>query len=53
MPEASAAGFEAEAEAKGASVTMIGRIEGQAGEVRVLGPDGRPLSLPRTGFSHF
>ena len=29
VPEASAAGFEAEAAAKGATLTMIGRIEGR------------------------
>jgi thiamine-monophosphate kinase len=53
VPESSAGGFEAEAAAKGASVTVIGRIEGQAGEVRVLGPDGKTLTLERQGFSHF
>lgn len=53
VPESSAGGFEAEAAAKGASVTVIGRIEGQADEVRVLGPDGKTLTLERQGFSHF
>jgi thiamine-monophosphate kinase len=53
VPESSAGGFEAEAAAKGASVTVIGRIEGQAGEVRVLGPDGKTLTLERQSFSHF
>ena len=53
VPEASAAGFEAEAAVKGASLTLIGRIEGQAGEVRVLAPDGSALTLERSGFSHF
>jgi thiamine-monophosphate kinase len=53
VPEASAKGFEAEAAAKGARLTMIGRIEGQAGEVRVLSPNGEPLPLSRHGFSHF
>ncbi len=53
VPEASAAGFEAEAAAKGATLTMIGRIEGDAGAVRVVGPDGQTLALERLGFSHF
>jgi thiamine-monophosphate kinase len=53
VPEASAAAFEAEAQAKGASVTMIGRIAGPSGDVRVLRPDGEPLELSRKGFAHF
>jgi thiamine-monophosphate kinase len=53
VPEASAAAFEAEAQAKGASVTMIGRIVGPSGDVRVLSPGGEPLELGRKGFSHF
>lgn len=53
VPEGSAGGFEAEAATKDASFTMIGRVEGQAGEVTVLGPDGSTLSLERRGFSHF
>ena len=53
VPEASAVGFEAEAAAKGAALTMIGRIEDHAGEVRVLGPDGETLKLEHSGFSHF
>lgn len=53
VPETSAAAFEAEAQAKGASVTMIGRIAGPSGDVRVLGPDGALLALERKGFAHF
>jgi len=53
VPEASAAAFEAEAQAKGASVTMIGRIAGPSGDIRVLGPKGEALKLVRQGFSHF
>jgi len=53
VPEASIAAFEAEAAAKGAALTMIGRIEGDAGAVRVVGPDGKTLSLQRSGFTHF
>jgi thiamine-monophosphate kinase len=53
VPEASAASFEAEARAKGMSVTMIGRLEGPAGEARVLGPGGQMLKLGPKGFAHF
>jgi thiamine-monophosphate kinase len=53
VPETSAAAFEAEAQAKGASVTMIGRTAGPSGDVRVLAPDGKPLALDRKGFAHF
>ncbi len=53
VPEASAASFEAEARAKGANVTMIGRLEGPAGEARVLGPCGQILKLGSKGFAHF
>ena len=53
VPEATAVGFEAEVAAKGATLTMIGRIEDHAGEVRVLSPDGETLKLEHSGFSHF
>jgi thiamine-monophosphate kinase len=53
VPEGAAASFEAEAAAKGARLTMIGRIEALPGEVRVLRPDGEPLKLDRKEFSHF
>jgi thiamine-monophosphate kinase len=53
VPEASAPAMEAEATAKGATLTMIGRIEGDAGAVRVVGPDGKTLALEHLGFSHF
>ena len=53
VPEASAAAFEAEAQAKGVPVTMIGRIGGPSGDVRVLAPDGKLLELGRKGFAHF
>ena len=53
VPEASAAAFETEAQAKGVPVTMIGRIGGPSGDVRVLAPDGKPLELGRKGFAHF
>jgi thiamine-monophosphate kinase len=53
VPEASAAGFEAGAAAKGATLTTIGHIEGDAGAVRVVGPDGKTVALERSGFAHF
>jgi len=49
----SSTSFEAEARRKGTSVTMIGRIEGRAGEMRVVGRDGRAIKLERKGFAHF
>ncbi len=52
VPDGNASGFEAEASAKGVSVTMIGRIEGAAG-TRVLGEGGRPMKLGPKGFAHF
>ncbi|HEX2447590.1 MAG TPA: thiamine-phosphate kinase [Methyloceanibacter sp.] len=53
VPEASASAFENAAAAKGTAIAMIGRIDAQAGEVRVLAVDGKPLTLTRSGFSHF
>jgi thiamine-monophosphate kinase len=53
VPEPSGAAFEDEAKAKGASVTMIGRIEVPSREVRVLGRDGEAFDLGRKGFAHF
>lgn len=53
VPEASASSFESEARAKGVAMTMIGRLEGPAGEARVLGPGGEIVRLERKGFAHF
>jgi len=53
VPEASGISFEAEARAKGVGVSVIGRIEGRPGEVRVLGADGQILNLAAKGFTHF
>jgi thiamine-monophosphate kinase len=53
IPDVSGASFEAEARDKGTSVTMIGRIEGRPGGMKVLGPDGETLKLAAKGFSHF
>ena len=53
VPAASAAAFEAEAKARGAAVTPIGRFEAPEAGLRVLDGDGRPLELKRTGYSHF
>jgi len=33
-------------------LTVVGRVEEGEG-VRVLGPDGRPMDLPRGGWDHF
>ena len=53
VPETSATDFEVEAKAKGTSLTMFGRIEGGGDKIRVIGPDGAPVTLARKGFSHF
>ena len=53
VPDVSGTSFEAEAGRKATSVTMIGRIEGRAGEMRVVGRDGRAIKLERKGFAHF
>lgn len=53
VPEASAIAFEAETQAKGVPVSLIGRLEGADTGLRVLGPDGKTLELDRTGYTHF
>ncbi len=53
VPAASAAAFEAEANAKGTPVTLIGRLEGPDTGLRALDPEGRPLELERKGYTHF
>jgi thiamine-monophosphate kinase len=53
VPEASAAAFEAEAQAREVAVTAIGSLGGRSGEVLVLKPEGVPLALDRKGFAHF
>lgn len=40
------------AERGGCTLTRIGRIR-QGGGLTCLGPDGRPIRLPRAGFDHF
>ncbi len=52
VPATSAPAFEAEAANKGVEVTPIGRLT-ESGKVLVLGPDGEPLALDRTGYAHF
>lgn len=52
VPETSVAAFEAEAKQRGVPVTTFGRL-GQGSDTRVVGPDGAPLRLTRTGFAHF
>jgi thiamine-monophosphate kinase len=44
--------FRRAASATGVPVTTIGRVVAGGG-ARFLGPDGRPLDLKRTSFSHF
>jgi thiamine-monophosphate kinase len=43
---------QAAAESAGVAVTCIGRITGEPG-LAVLGPDGAPLTIDRTGYDHF
>ncbi|MBV1693665.1 MAG: thiamine-phosphate kinase [Hyphomicrobiales bacterium] len=52
VPATRADGFKADAAAAGVVVTAIGQFEGDAG-VRVLGPDGAPVAVDRTGWDHF
>lgn len=53
-PRDRAEAVRAAAAACGVAVTAIGRMTGgEAGVVRVLGADGRPLTLARTGWTHF
>lgn len=48
-----AADFRAAAAAGGVAVTEIGRLEGDAAEVTIAGPDGSPLNVGVTGWDHF
>jgi thiamine-monophosphate kinase len=50
--ETSRPAVEAAASAAAVPVTRIGRIEGEGG-LRLIGPDGRPMSRRRTGWRHF
>jgi thiamine-monophosphate kinase len=51
VPETSAKTFETEARSKGVPVTPVGRIHGAS--VELLGPDGKPRTLKRKGYTHF
>ncbi len=53
IPEVRGAKFEAEAARAGIGVAAIGVIRPGEGEVTVLDRDGRPITFPRKGFSHF
>ena len=53
VTETNVSAFEAEAKNRDVPITMIGRIEPSGREIRVLGPDGKPLPLERKGFAHF
>jgi thiamine-monophosphate kinase len=44
--------FRREAAASGVAVTEIGRFKA-SGDVEVAGKDGRPATLPRSGYDHF
>jgi len=44
--------FETSANAAGVRVTLIGLLQ-QGSGIRVLGPDGQPIALPRSGYDHF
>jgi len=48
-----AAQFAASAAAAGVGVTDVGEVVEAAAGLTVLGPDGRPVSLPRPGYTHF
>jgi thiamine-monophosphate kinase len=52
IPPAAFDRFRRAASATGFPVTAIGRIVAGGG-ARFLGPDGKPLRLKRTSFSHF
>lgn len=52
VPATRADAFKADAAASGVAVNAIGQFEGEAG-VRVLGADGAPVAVDRTGWDHF
>lgn len=53
VPEETAAAFAAAAKAAGVRVTRIGGVEAGDGGVTVQGPDGEPMTLTHTSYSHF
>ena len=53
VPKGSGAAFVAEADGKGVPVTEIGRLEAVETGLLVLGPDGKALTLDRSGYAHF
>jgi thiamine-monophosphate kinase len=53
VSETNVSAFEAEAKNRGVPVTAIGQIAPSGREIRVLGPDSKPLALERKGFTHF
>jgi thiamine-monophosphate kinase len=52
-PPGKEAAVRARAAAAGVPVARIGRFEEGRPAVRVLGPDGAPLAMPKGGWSHF
>jgi thiamine-monophosphate kinase len=53
VPAAQSAEFIAAAQSAGVTATEIGEVTAGQGAPRFIGPDGRPLSLSQTSFSHF
>jgi thiamine-monophosphate kinase len=53
VPEARIADAERAAAAAGVAVAAIGWMGGTGTDVAVIGADGRPLALDRTGYRHF
>jgi thiamine-monophosphate kinase len=53
VPPEKAAAFRSACAAAGVPAQAIGRIVPGEGSARFLGPDGKPLALERTAYSHF
>jgi thiamine-monophosphate kinase len=53
IPAAQSGDFIAAVQSAGVTATQIGEVRAGEGAARFVGPDGRPLSLSRTSFSHF
>ena len=53
VPAAESHAFIAAAQAAGVAAAEIGRVMAGEGSPRVIGADGKPLSLSKTSFSHF
>jgi thiamine-monophosphate kinase len=53
VPGRQSEAFIAAAQSAGVAVTEIGQVTAGEGAPQFMGPDGRPLSLRQTSFSHF